>query len=127
MGSAEDDLAHRDQNAAISLVRPYLLTSGRAQPIDQSLEIESQVVTNHLGVAAGHELAFERRDIVVLCREPRSVAEIASVLALHIGVARILVADLAQLGYVAVERPGANLSHDVEMIESIIRGLESIG
>ena len=55
------------------------------------------------------------------------MAEIASVLALHIGVARILVADLAQLGYVAVERPGANLSHDVEMIERIIRGLESIG
>jgi len=36
----------------ISLVRPYLLTSGRAQPVDQSLEIEAQVVTHDSGEQA---------------------------------------------------------------------------
>jgi Protein of unknown function (DUF742) len=113
------------EDADISLVRPYLLTSGRAQPVDQSLEIEAQVVTNYPAAAAA-QLTFERRDIVALCIEPKSVAEVASLLGLHIGVARVLVADLAQQGYLAVTRPAAEQSHDVDLIERVIRGLESI-
>jgi Protein of unknown function (DUF742) len=125
MSSANDSSQRRGEDADISLVRPYLLTAGRAQPIDQSLEIEAQVVANHPAAAAA-QLAFERRDIVALCREPKSVAEVASILGLHIGVARVLVADLAELGYVAVTRPVAQHPHDVDLIERVIRGLESI-
>jgi hypothetical protein len=110
----------------ISLLRPYLLTAGRAQPIDQSLEIEAQVVTTQLGATAAARLTFERRDIVTLCLEARSVAEIASILGLHIGVTRVLVADLAQSRYVVVQRPHAQLFQDVDVIERVIRGLESI-
>lgn len=111
---------------AVSPVRPYLLTSGRAQPIDQTLEIEAQVVTSQLGATAAIGLTFERRDIVTLCLEAKSVAEIASILTLHIGVARVLVADLAQFGYVVVGRPRAKLFQDIDVIERVIRGLESI-
>jgi hypothetical protein len=110
----------------VSLLRPYLLTAGRAQPIDQSLEIEAQVVTTERGATAAVGLTFERRDIVTLCLEARSVAEIASILGLHIGVTRVLVADLAQFGYVVVQRPRAELFQDVDVIERVIRGLESI-
>jgi hypothetical protein len=111
---------------AVSLVRPYLLTSGRAQPTDDSLEIEAQVVTSQLGATAYRGLAFESRDIVTLCREAKSIAEVASILGLHIGVARVLVSDLEQLGYVVVQRPGAQLFEDLALIERVIRGLESI-
>ena len=111
---------------AVSPVRPYLLTAGRAQPIDQTLEIEAQVVTSQLGATAAIGLTFERRDIVTLCLEAKSVAEIASILTLHIGVARVLVADLAQFGYVVVGRPRAKLFQDIDVIERVIRGLESI-
>jgi hypothetical protein len=110
----------------VSLLRPYLLTAGRAQPIDQSLEIEAQVVTTERGATAAVGLTFERRDIVTLCLQARSVAEIASILGLHIGVTRVLVADLAQFGYVVVQRPRAELFQDVDVIERVIRGLESI-
>lgn len=125
MSGADDGPQRGGEDADISLVRPYLLTSGRAQPVDQSLEIEAQVVTDYPAAAAA-QLAFERRDIVALCIEPKSVAEVASLLGLHIGVARILVADLAQQGYLVVTRPGAEQSHDVDLIERVIRGLESI-
>lgn len=110
----------------ISLLRPYLMTSGRAKPVDQTLEIEAQVMTTRLGVASHADLAFERREIVTLCRSTKSVAEIAASLALHIGVARVLVADLAALGLVDIARPGARLSQDLGMIERVIRGLEAI-
>jgi hypothetical protein len=36
------------------------------------------------------------------------------------------VADLAQFGYVVVRRPRAQLFQDVDVIERVIRGLESI-
>jgi hypothetical protein len=113
-------------NPDVTLVRPYLLTSGRSQPVDHTIEIEAQVVTSRLGEASGASLTFERRDIVSLCRKTMSVAEVAAMLKLHIGVARVLVADLAALGYVVVRRPEAALPQDLRMIERVIRGLEAI-
>lgn len=110
----------------VSLLRPYLLTSGRAKPVDNTLEIEAQVVTSERGATPHLDLTFERRDIVNLCRNTQSVAEIAAMLGLHIGVAKVLVADLAALGYVVVRRPGTKPSQDLGMIERVIRGLEAI-
>ena len=54
-----------------------------------------------------------------------SVAEVAARLKLHIGVARVLIADLAAQGYVIVERPDLP-AHDRNLIERVIRGLEAI-
>jgi len=110
----------------VSLLRPYLLASGRSEPIDHTLEVEAQVLTDYFGPEVRRDLTFERRDIVVLCRETKSVAEIAAILGLHIGVARVLVADLASLGYVTVHRPIAQLSQDLHTIERVIRGLEAL-
>ncbi|MDQ3405098.1 MAG: DUF742 domain-containing protein [Actinomycetota bacterium] len=115
-----------ERGTDVSRLRPYLLTSGRAQPVDDTLEIEAQVLSSDLGTAAHHTLAFELREIITLCRTTRSVAEIGAVLGLHIGVARVLVADLAALRYVMVRRPGVGLAHDLGMIERVIRGLEAI-
>lgn len=110
----------------VNALRPYLLTAGRVRPIDESLEIEAQVMATPRGLAGLHRLAFEHRDIVRLCAEPISVAEVGARLGLHIGVARVLVGDLAALGYLGVLRPRAGLHRDVDTIERVIRGLESI-
>ena len=107
-------------------VRPYLLTAGRVRPIDETLAIEAQVMATAAGRAQWPRLAFEHRDIVALCGEPVAIAEVAARLGLHIGVARVLVGDLAALGYLTVQRPAAGLSRDVEIIERVIRGLEAI-
>lgn len=115
-----------DESADVSLLRPYLLTAGRAQPVDLTLEIEAQVSATEQGTASRGRLTFEHRDIVELCREAKSVAEIAALLHLHIGVARVLVADLAAHGYVVVARPWGARGQDLDMIERIIRGLEAI-
>ena len=113
-------------DADVSWVRPYLLTSGRSQPIDQSLEIEAQVATSMHAAMSHQGLTFEHKDIVELCRTSMSVAEIAAMLDLHIGVARVLVADLAALGYVVVRRPDAAPEQDLGILERVIRGLEAI-
>ena len=61
-----------------------------------------------------------------LCATTLSIAEVAAKLRLHIGVARVLVADLAALGYLVVRRPSFPLSQDPNLIERVIRGLEAI-
>lgn len=110
----------------VTLLRPYLMTSGRSAPVDHTIEIEAQVMTSALGAASHPQLTFERRDIVSLCRTNMSVAEIAALLKIHIGVARVLVADLAALGYLVVKRPDTDMPKDLRMIERVIRGLEAI-
>lgn len=124
--SGVDYPRYAENDPDVSLLRPYLLTSGRAQPVDQTLEVEAQVLTSQRGAAAQYNLTFERRDIIELCRDTMSVAEVAAILKLHIGVTRVLVADLAELGYVIVRRPAPELPQDITMLERVIRGLEAI-
>lgn len=106
-------------------VRPYLQTGGRVQPVD-TLELEAQVVTTELGRAALGRLRFEPHDIVALCLEPNSVAEVAAKLRLHVSVARIVVADITADGYLTIVRPGYGERPPADTLERVIRGLEAI-
>jgi hypothetical protein len=126
MNGAEHEPPLDTHDLGISLVRPYLMTAGRAQPENVPIEIEAQVMTSDLGMASYQDLTFEHRDIVALCRSTASVAEIAALLGLHIGVARVLVADLAASGYILVRRPATSFAHDQSIMERVIRGLEAI-
>src|SRR5690242_9962995 len=71
-------------------VRPYLLTRGRAAPTGMDFEIEAQVVTTEAGQLALPRYRLEERDIILLCRQPLAVAEVAAQLRLHLGVVKIL-------------------------------------
>ena len=107
-------------------LRPFLLTDGRVAG-DDSIALETQVVTTDLGRTATPELGFERRDIVTLCSDPQSVAEIAAQLSLHLGVVRVLVGDLSAEGHLSVHMPAADVASDVDTLLRVIRGLRSIG
>ncbi len=106
--------------------RPYMLTGGRVRPIDASIEIEAQVLTTSLGRAAAPRHAFEHQEILNLCIEPMSVAEVAGRLGIHLGVARVLVSDLVTIGQLSLRRPHTGAHRRVDVIERVIRGLEAI-
>ena len=109
-----------------SLIRPYLLTGGRVGPLDATLEIETQVVMTSAGTAAAAGLSFERGDILLLCAEPVSIAEITARLGMHLGVARVIVGDLVAEGHLCAHRPPAGVERSVPIIERVIRGLQAI-
>ena len=110
----------------VSGVRPYFITGGRARPIDASLQPEAQVLATSNGRAALDRLTYEHRDIVALCLRPRAVVEISALLHLHLGVVRVVVADLVALGHLVV-RAGETAPHQqVHLIERVIRGLTAI-
>ena len=104
-------------------VRPFVITGGRTTPVDERLRLETQVVavrTAHLAA-----LDLDHRRVVDLCPTPLSIAEIGAEMALPLGVARILVADLAVAGYVKVHvRPAHQLSRrDMQRILARVHAL----
>lgn len=124
---ATDTEAEVDAPAADgAALRPFLLTAGRVAGEDSSIAIETQVVTTELGRTAAGDLGFERRDIVSLCGDPLSVAEIAAELSLHLAVVRVLVGDLSADGHLSVYLPNIDASTDVDTLLRVIRGLRSI-
>ena len=114
-----------DGAAPSTKLRPFLLTAGRVTA-DVSIAIETQVISTELGRASVATLAFERRDIVTICAEPLALAEIAAQLSLHLGVVRVLVGDLNAEGHLAVYLPNTDVSHDVDTLLRVIRGLRAI-
>jgi hypothetical protein len=103
-------------------VRPFVVTGGRTAPVDDRLRIETQVITT--AHADPRVLEFERRRIVELCGSPLSVAEIGAVLNLPLGVARVLVAELAAHGYVSVHESTAPIARST--IERILERVHAL-
>lgn len=114
--------------APSGLVRPYAMTGGRTRPRYQ-LAIEALVSTTADPVQLRGQLPEHQR-ICILCREIKSVAEISALLSIPLGVARILVADLAEAGLVAVHQPGGDESAggqpEVTLLERVLSGLRKL-
>ncbi|MEV0213228.1 DUF742 domain-containing protein [Micromonospora sp. ALFpr18c] len=110
----------------MSRVRPYLLTGGRVRPIGMKLNMAAQVVATRDGLDSTSRLHYEHRDIVEFCREWVAIAEISAHVGLHLGVTRVLVADLIALNFLTTR--GLHLPEDRQrqIIERVIRGLTAI-
>ncbi|MGC5535901.1 DUF742 domain-containing protein [Streptomyces sp. SR-10] len=110
------------------LVRPYAMTGGRTRPRYQ-LAIEALVSTTADLSRLQGQLPEHQR-ICRLCIEIKSVAEISALLSIPLGVARILVADLAEAGLVAIHQPGgdeaAGGQPDVTLLERVLSGLRKL-
>ncbi|HET6504809.1 MAG TPA: DUF742 domain-containing protein [Amycolatopsis sp.] len=78
-------------------VRPYVLTGGRTQSVYE-LRLETMVSLRSDAKWEGTALNAEYQPVRALCATPRSVAEVAANLTVPIGVARVLLSDMADLG-----------------------------
>jgi hypothetical protein len=109
-------------------VRPFLVTAGRVAGTASGtpMPLETQVVSTAAGIAAMERLAFERRDIVALCRQPQSLAEVAARLRLHLNVVRVLAEDLESTGDLSVYVPGPDAALDLSVLRRVIDGLRAI-
>ena len=124
--SGESELAAGDDAMASPLVRPYTVTGGRTQPKYQ-LQIEAMVVSSHYEPRDLSILSPECQAILGVCRDWRSVAEISAVLRLPLGVARVLVADMAVEGLVRVHQTGHVAGHpDLNLLERVLSGLRKL-
>jgi uncharacterized protein DUF742 len=104
------------------LVRPFMLTGGRTQPVQDGLRIETQLHAAPAALSA--PLRFEARRIVELCQMPRSIADLSAALGAPLGVVRVIVADLVTEGHVLVgNAPGELSTALIERIRDRVRAL----
>ena len=78
-------------------VRPYVLTRGRTQSTYE-LALETMVNVRADARWTGAALNSEYQPVRAACRRPVSVAEVAATLSMPLGVARVLLSDMAELG-----------------------------
>ena len=95
----------QERGQADRVVPVYAFTGGRTRAAGQDLPLEAVVTATGLSLVSGATLQMESRDIVEMCARPKSLAEIGAALRVPVGVARVLVGDLANGGYLEVHLP----------------------
>jgi hypothetical protein len=109
-----------------SLVRPYTVTGGRTKP-RYNLPIEALISAAPYPRQDITTLTPEYKAIIDLCRNWRSVAEVSALLRLPLGVARVLIADMAHEGLVRVHHsPSAEGQPDLQLLERVLSGLRKL-
>jgi hypothetical protein len=109
------------------MVRPYAWTGGRTKST-VDFEIETMVSTSEHGENIEALTQTEHRSIAGLCAEPRSVAEVATLLSVPLGVAKVLLGDMSNLGLVIVHKTatsGDNKAH-LMLMERVLSGLRRL-
>ena len=118
-----------------ALVRPYAVTRGRTRPkLEIALEalVETTVRGRSTGANRGGQGGSEHQYIAAMCDGGRvqSLAEIAARMQLPLGVARVIVADMASDGLVAIYEP-TSLDDETdavgtELLERVLSGLRRL-
>ncbi|HEU5355151.1 MAG TPA: DUF742 domain-containing protein [Actinocrinis sp.] len=114
------------EGEASPFVRPYAVTGGRTQSHSQ-LAMEALVTTTARGWNVMHTLVPEYEKVCRLCSEFKSVAEIAALLKMPLGVTGVIVGDLAESGLVSVQQPDSpDGQPDLALLERVLIGLRNL-
>ncbi|SFA78048.1 Protein of unknown function [Amycolatopsis marina] len=108
------------------LVRPYVLTKGRTQT-SKHYALET-LITTRPGPAWSGVISNELHTVRELCVEPRSVAEVAALMSVPLGVARVLIGDMDDAGLVEVHASVATPEGrpDLDLMRRVLRGLHEL-
>jgi hypothetical protein len=74
------------------LVRPFVMTGGRTRAERRDLRVETMLQTTVDPIPS--DLPSEQEELLRLCVEPQSVAEVAAKLHLVVGVVAVIAGDL---------------------------------
>jgi len=107
-------------------VRPYALTGGRTRS-QTDIGLETIIVRTAAGDVRADRMPMERGDILRLCHQPTSLAEISAHLHLPLGVARVLVGDLCEEGFLDFNRDHASGERpSLRLLERVFDGLQAL-
>ncbi|AUY50366.1 MULTISPECIES: DUF742 domain-containing protein [Streptomycetaceae] len=110
-------------------VRPYVITGGRSRPTRAALAVESLVsaLPDRPELPEDALLSREHHRILDLCRSLLSIAEVAAHLRLPLGIVKVLVGDLWDLGTVQVLPPVPQAERlPATLLEEVLVGLRQL-
>ncbi len=111
-----------------ALVRPYAVTRGRTEP-QRHIPIEAVLVASQAAVQEARFAGHDKYRIAVLCEtQAQSLAEIGAYLALPLGVARVLVADMVADGLLTLHgaAPREGFTERMDLLERVLSGLRKL-
>lgn len=115
------------QEPGASAVRPYAWTRGRTKS-GLDLAIEALVSTSQRAKDQIGLLQVEHRAVAELCEQTRSVAEVAALLSIPLGVARVVLGDMVGLNLVTVHQTASSAGNepDLALMERVLSGLRRL-
>lgn len=110
------------------VVRPYALTRGRTRHAGEAFDLVATVTSTGGRAADPGALAPEHVSVLQLARAPTTVVDIASDVDLPLGVVRILLADLRELGLVAIRAPVPAKPRQIDRntLREVLHGLRAL-
>ncbi|MEO6509685.1 MAG: DUF742 domain-containing protein [Nocardioides sp.] len=116
---------YSDEEPTARIVRPYTITAGRTKsavdlPMEATLRLEPAAREREWGSDA-------QGRIVEIC-DNKSVAEVSAALKMPIGVIRVLLGDLVEQHFVAVQATltdSSSRDERLDLIERTLRGLRA--
>jgi hypothetical protein len=114
--------------AAGPVVRPYALTQGRTRHSGEAFDLVATVTAIPVRVAIPGGLGPEHISVLQLARVPSTVVDIASDVDLPLGVVRILLGDLRELGLVIIQAPVPMRARQVDRstLMEVLHGLRGL-
>lgn len=124
----QDDEPEPQEQRPASSVRSYTWTGGRTRSSTYEFQLET-LVSAQEAPRPGTPIRLEHQSIVDLCRgRPRSVAEVGALLSVPVGVTRVLLADMAELGLITVHQTVSESGSAPNMVlmERVLSGLRRL-
>jgi hypothetical protein len=107
-------------------LRQYALTEGRARSRGEDLPLDA-LVRAVPTTGSGGGLTPEQHEIRRICTTPIAIAEVGARMGFHLGIARVLVSDLAAAGIVQIAT-AAHDEHgpDLHTLERLLDDLQAL-
>ncbi len=109
------------------IVRHYAMTSGRTRPIRGEFDLITLIMAARSTPASDAGLPPEYAEIMRLCQNPVSVAELATHLNLPLGTIRVMLGDLLDRGFIRTRSPvPATQPPNERVFKAVLDGLRSL-
>jgi Protein of unknown function (DUF742) len=110
------------------VVRPYALTRGRTRHSGEAFDLVATVTATQARIMDPGGLGPEHFSVLQLARVPATVVDIASDVDLPLGVVRILLGDLREIGLVTIEAPVPMKARQVDRntLREVLHGLRGL-
>jgi hypothetical protein len=114
-------------DAAGPVVRPYAVTRGRTRSQGRQLDLVAVVVGAAPSKVDRRWLEPEHLRLLSRCRQPITVADLASDLELPLGVVRVLIGDLRDKGLARVSTPPpSEFARDEAVLRMVLDELHTL-
>jgi hypothetical protein len=109
------------------VVRHYAIAHGRTRPTRGDFDLVTLVVATRSVSSADISMQPEHADIIRLCQEPLSVAELGARLDRPVGTVRVLLGDLLDRGLIRTRSPAPASSLPTERVfKAVLDGLRAL-